>query len=79
MFWRSLSDYQLVPLTVVSTNINRHVNICILDDQVLFFSQYMHDEYGVDTSIFQDNSKVYQTGRIWNWFDEHSPNVLHLD
>ncbi|GBM32804.1 hypothetical protein AVEN_182707-1 [Araneus ventricosus] len=47
----------------------------ILDDQVLPFSQHLHDEYALATPIFQDD----RAGRICDWFDEHSHTLLHLD
>ncbi|GBO00053.1 hypothetical protein AVEN_14674-1 [Araneus ventricosus] len=57
---------------------NQHVYFNILDDQVLPFSQNLHDEYALVTHIFQDdNSIVHRAGRTCDWFDEHT--LLHLD
>ncbi|GBO14846.1 hypothetical protein AVEN_18639-1 [Araneus ventricosus] len=59
---------------------NQHVYFNILDDQVLPFSEYFHDEYALVTPIFQDdNSTVHRAGRICDWFDDHSHTLLHLD
>ncbi|KMQ82236.1 caax protease, partial [Lasius niger] len=42
-----------------------HVYLNILDEQVLPFSQHIHDEYAVETPIFQDdNSTVHRAGKI---------------
>ncbi|GBN59416.1 hypothetical protein AVEN_143125-1 [Araneus ventricosus] len=44
---------------------NQHVYFNILDDQVLPFSQHLHDEYALVTPIFQDdNNTVHRAGRI---------------
>ncbi|GBN91436.1 hypothetical protein AVEN_267786-1 [Araneus ventricosus] len=59
---------------------NQHLYFNILDDQVLPFSQHLHDEFAPVTPIFQDdNSTVHRAGRICDWFDEHSHTLLHLD
>ncbi|GBL91023.1 hypothetical protein AVEN_184413-1 [Araneus ventricosus] len=59
---------------------NQHVYFNILDDQVLPFSQHLHDEYALVTLIFQDdNSTLHRAGRICDWFDEHPHTLLHLD
>ncbi|GBL90922.1 hypothetical protein AVEN_28019-1 [Araneus ventricosus] len=51
-----------------------------MDDQVLPFSQHLHDEYALVTPIFQDdNSTVHRAGRICDWFDEHPHTLFHLD
>ncbi|GBM29268.1 hypothetical protein AVEN_155221-1 [Araneus ventricosus] len=59
---------------------NQHVYFNIQDDQVLPFSQHLHDEYTLVTPIFQDdNSTVHRAGRICDLFDEHSHTLWHLD
>ncbi|GBO27488.1 hypothetical protein AVEN_113610-1 [Araneus ventricosus] len=74
------SYYDLGLLTAVTTNMNQHVYFNILDDQVLPFSQHLHDEYAQVAPIFKDNnSTVHRAGRICDWFDEHSHTLLHLD
>ncbi|GBN57520.1 hypothetical protein AVEN_44516-1 [Araneus ventricosus] len=65
--------------TAVTTNMNQHVYFNILHDQVLPFSQHLHDEYALVTPIFQDDNstvhglKEYVTG----WMNTHT--LLHLD
>jgi hypothetical protein len=47
---------------------NQFVYFNILDDQLLPFSQYLHNEYAIDTPIFpDDNSKVHRAKRICDW------------
>ncbi|GBN33639.1 hypothetical protein AVEN_50036-1 [Araneus ventricosus] len=62
---------------------HEHEPACLcnnLDDQVLPFSQHLHDEYALVTPIFQDdNSTLHPAGRICYWFDEHSHTLLYLD
>ncbi|GBM12930.1 hypothetical protein AVEN_163992-1 [Araneus ventricosus] len=59
---------------------NQHVYFNILDDQVLPFSQHLHDEYALVTPIFQDdNSTVHRAGRMCDRFDGHSHALLNLD
>lgn len=59
---------------------NQYVYFNILGDQVLPFRQHLHDEFAVDTPIFQDDdSKVHQYGRICDLFYEHSRTLLLLD
>ncbi|GBO19717.1 hypothetical protein AVEN_241543-1 [Araneus ventricosus] len=59
---------------------NQHVYFNILDDQMLLFSQHLHDEYALVTNIFQDdNGTVHRAGRICDWFDEHSHILLHIN
>ncbi|GBL96854.1 hypothetical protein AVEN_118971-1, partial [Araneus ventricosus] len=74
------SYYDLGPLTAVTTNINQHVYFNILDDQVLPFSQHLHDEYALVIPICQgDNSTVHRAGRVCDWFDEYLHILVHLD
>lgn len=63
MIWGCFS-YEWDSLTEVTTNVNQHICCNILKDQVLHFSQHLHDEYIVDIRNFHDdNNKVYRARR----------------
>ncbi|GBL81284.1 hypothetical protein AVEN_143603-1 [Araneus ventricosus] len=80
MFPGGFSYYDLGPFTAVTTNMNQHVYFNILDDQVLPFSQHLHDEYALVTHIFQDdNSTIHRALKICDRFDEHSHTLMNLD
>jgi hypothetical protein len=64
------SYYLLSPLIEVTTNVSHHAYFNLLDDQVLHFSQHLHDEYAIDTPRLQvqdDNNKVHRAGRLYGW------------
>lgn len=55
MIWGCFSYYGLDALNEVTTYMNQYVYFNILVDQVLLFSQHIHDEYSLDTHIFHDD------------------------
>lgn len=82
MFWGSFSyyEYELDSPSAVAMNINQHFYFNNLNDQAFPFNQHFHDEYAIDILIFQDDkSKLHWTGRIFNWFNEHSHILLYLN
>ncbi|GBM60951.1 hypothetical protein AVEN_192402-1 [Araneus ventricosus] len=75
------SYYDLGPLTAVTTNMNQHVYFNILDDQVLPFSQRLHDEHALVAPIFQHDNRLEDIGLeeyVTGLMSTHTPHCISI-